>query len=302
MTIGKIPILNHRQLFPKSTRFLTDYSYNGYVKEQSFIIKGKIMKKVSKILLLLVAAGILSSCLQSGVDITVNKDGSGELVQTFKVQREYMAFMSLGEAAGDPNMINRDQLEQMALIMGEGVTLKKVTPSPDDNPYAGYEAVYAFTDITKLKTSPTPMTTPGETVEESDWITFGFSRGNTAKLNIISKESEEDMMEESEEEWESSRPSEEEQAQIDQMKQIYRTMHFWFKIHFNGTISNTNALYSDKSTVTIMDMSFEKIVENDKLFMKLTSEGESDLDKIRGDLEKAGVKVDDSNNIEVSFR
>lgn len=260
------------------------------------------MKKVSKILLLLAVAGIMSSCLQSGIDITVNKDGSGELVQTFKVQREYMAFMNLGESSGDPNMINRDQLEQMAGIMGEGVVLKKIIPSPADNIYAGYEAVYSFSDITKLKTSPTPMTTPGETVDESDWITFDFSRGNTAKLTVISQESEEEMMEESEEEWESSEPSAEEQAQIDQMKQIYRTMHFWFKIHFNGSITNTNALYSDKSAITIMDMSFEKIVENDDLFKKLTSEGESDLEKIRGDLEKAGVKVDDSDNIEVSFR
>jgi len=261
------------------------------------------MKRVSKILLILASAALMSSCLQSGIDITVNKDGSGELVQTYKVQREYMAFMNLGEAAGDPNMVNREQLEQMAAIMGEGVSLKKVEPSNDSSPYAGYTATYSFTDITKLKTSPTPMTSPGESEDSSDWISFDFSRGNTAKLTVISQESDEDEYEDSGEEWESdSEMSAEEEAQMDQMKQIYRTMHFWFKIHFNGTVTGTNALYSDRSSITIMDMSFEKIIENDKLFMELTSNGEEDLEKIRGDLEKAGVRVDDRDRIEVSFR
>lgn len=259
------------------------------------------MKKIVKYLCLLSVTAIMSSCLQSGIDITVNKDGSGELIQTFKVQREYTSFLNMGEASGDPNMINMEQLEQMAGIMGEGVRLESVEASPDDNPYAGYKAHYSFSDINKLKTSPTPMTTPGETMDGMNWITFQFKKGETAKLTILSenkKEEKDDM------EWksESEEPTEEDKAQIEQMKQIYRTMHFWFKIHFDGIITNTDALYTDKKSITIMDMSFEKIVENDDLFMKLTAQGESDLDKIRDDLENAGVKVDDRDRIEVTFR
>ena len=56
------------------------------------------------------------------------------------------------------------------------------------------------------------------------------------------------------------------------------------------------------SEVTLMDMNFEKIVENDDLFSHITSENSSDLDEIREQLEKIGVKVDDQEKIEISFR
>lgn len=214
-----------------------------------------------------------------------------------------MAFMNMGESGTtDPNMINMEQLESLAAAMGEGVTLERVEPAPEDSLYGGYKAYYKFEDINKVRTSPMPMTTPGETSEDSDWISFQFRKGGTAKLTIISAQDEDDDFGSDDEEWDSEPPSAEEQAQMDQMKQIYRTMHFWVKVHVDGNITNTNALYADGSEVTIMDMSFEKIIENDKLFMELTSDQNNDLDKVRKDLENAGVKIDDRERIDISFR
>ncbi len=51
-----------------------------------------------------------------------------------------------------------------------------------------------------------------------------------------------------------------------------------------------------------MDMSFEKIVENDEIFSHITSENSADLDEIRDRLESIGVKVDDQERIDISFR
>lgn len=260
------------------------------------------MKKGMKYLLLMVVAALFSSCLQSGIDITVNKDGSGELVQTFMVIRDYMAFMNMGEAAGDPNMINEEQLLNQADAMGEGVKFERVEAADEKGPYAGYKAYYSFDDISKLKTSPTPMTSPGETVDDSDWFTFEFTKGSTSTLVLHTSEENEDDDDDSDEEWESEPPTEEEQAQIEQMKQIYRSMAFWFTINVEGSIESSNALYTENSKITIMDMKFEKIIENDKLFRGLTASESNNLDKMRKDLEKAGVKIDDQERIEISFR
>ncbi len=252
---------------------------------------------------------LITSCLSSGIDITVNKDGSGEIVQTFKVLKEYTAFMNLDdESNSDPNMINEMELGQIAAAMGKGVTLRKVEPMSEESLYAGYKAYFDFTDISKVKTSITPMMAPGMMdTEESDLVSFDFKQGKTSILTIISypeieEDSEEYSDEYPEEDLETADSGMDDEGMIEQFKQAYKTMHFWFKVKVNGTISDSNAFYTDSSTATIMDMNFEKIVEDDKLFTELTSDQNSDLDEYKEELEKIGVKIDDQEIIEIRFK
>jgi len=261
------------------------------------------MKKVFKILPLLITAILLSGCLSSGIEIVVNKDGSGEIIQTFQVQKEYMAFMNLGEETTDPNMINQKELSNRAVQMGETVRFDRVEPMAEDSLFAGYKAFYSFTDISKVRTTATPMTSPVEMEEDdSEWITFDFKKGGTSKLTVISSSGEEEEWESDSEDFDAESAPEADDGMKEQLKQIYKTMHFWFKIKVNGNISDTNAAYSSNSEVIIMDMNFEKIVEDDELFSHITSENSSDLDEVRDQLEKIGVKVDDQEKIEISFR
>jgi len=262
------------------------------------------MKKVLQMLPVLAVVMLLSSCLSSGIDIVVNKDGSGEIVQTFQVMREYIAFMNLGEQGiTDPNMIDKEALTAQAATMGAGVTLSRVEPVSETSPFAGYKAYFTFTDINTVKTSPTPMTTPGEEVDDSELISFEFKKGSTSKLTIITPDEEEDShVDEGDFDVDSDSEDEADDGMMEQMKQIYQSMHFWLKLSVNGSISNTNALYTDGSEISILDMNFGKIVENDDLFKHMTSDDSSNLDEVRDQLEKIGVKIDDQKQIEVSFR
>ncbi|MDA3810480.1 MAG: hypothetical protein PF518_09155 [Spirochaetaceae bacterium] len=261
------------------------------------------MNKVFKLLTLLLAVFLLSSCLSSGIEIIVNKDGSGKIIQTFQVQQEYMAFMNLGDEVIDPNMINQQELVDRATQMGEGVRFEKVEPVKPGSSYAGYTATYSFTDISKVKTTATPMTSPVEMEEdESDWITFDFKKGGTSILTIMSSSNDDIDGEYDGEEYESDETPDADEGMKEQMKQIYKSMHFWFKVKVNGDISKTNALYSSPSEVIIMDMNFENIVEDDDLFSYITSDNSSDLKSVRDQLEKIGVKIDDQEKIEISFR
>lgn len=261
------------------------------------------MKKRMKILLLSATVLLLTSCLSSGIDITINKDGSGEIVHTFHVLREYMAFMDLGEAEADPNMINMQALSDLADSMGEGVSLDRVEAEEDSSPYGGYRAFYSFTDISRVRTSTTPMTTPGETIDPSDLVRFKFKKGGTPVLSVFMPPTDDgEEKKEDSEPFDSEEPDEEAQAQIEQMKQVFRSMHYWFKIKVNGNIGNTNALYREENEIIILDMNFDRIVENDRLFTRLTSDNNANLKDVKEDLEKAGVRIDDQEHIEISFR
>ena len=257
------------------------------------------MKKIQLILLITASFFLLSGCLTSGIDITVNKDGSGEIIQTFMVIKEYMAFMGLGEENSDPNMINKVELKKLAAAMGDGVSLSKVKPAEEDSLYSGYKAYFTFSDISKIRISITPATTPGTSEgDDMNWITFDFEKGRNPVLTIISQSDESDK---EVDKHDSSEPEETDEGMKEQMKEIFKSIHFWFKVNVNGKISNTNASYTDGSVVTIIDMNFEKIVENDELFTVITSDKNSDLEDYKDQLEKIGVKIDDQDRIEIRF-
>lgn len=259
---------------------------------------------MKKIILVILIPLLLMSCISSGVTVKVNKDGSGEIVQTFQIMRDFVGFLSMSEEPTDPNLIDRDALELTAKAMGEGVSLTKVEPMPDDSAYVGYTAYYKFKDISAIRVSASPSTSPEALDEEnSDWVSFKFDKGMTSKLsmylsNMTDEESEDNYSSEDSEEIEASA----DEGLGDQLKDIYKDMHYWMTIEFNGKITDTNASFVEGSVVTIFDMNFEKIVENDELFKKVTNEDPGSMKDYKEELATAGVFIDDQEEIVVSFK
>ena len=254
---------------------------------------------MKKILLTVLIPLLLMGCISSGVTVKVNKDGSGEIIQTFKIKRDFVGFMSMSEEPTDPNLIDMDALELAAQSMGEGVSLSKVEPMPESSPYAGYEAYFKFSDISKIKVSAEPSTSPESSSEDNDWISFDFDKGSTSKLTMyLPDEKEDEAPAEENGELEASA----DEGLGDQLKEIYKDMHYWMTIEINGKITNTNASFVDGSTVTIFDMNFEKIVENDELFKKVTGDDPGSMKEYKDELATAGVFIDDQPEIVVSFR
>lgn len=255
---------------------------------------------MKKILLAVLISLLLMGCISSGVTVKVNKDGSGEVIQTFQIIKDFVGFMSMSEEPTDPNLIDREALELAAKAMGKGVTLSKVEPMPENSPYAGYIAYFSFSDISKIRVSASPSTSPEASNEDSsDWISFDFDKGSTSKLTMYLPDEEEgEAPEEENGELEASA----DEGLGDQLKEIYKDMHYWMTIEFNGKITNTNASFVNGSTVTIFDMNFEKIVENDELFKKVTGDDPGSMKEYKDELATAGVFIDDQQEIVVSFR
>ena len=243
-------------------------------------------------------------CISSGVTVKVNKDGSGEIIQTFQIKRDFVGFLSMSEEPTDPNLIDREALELTAQAMGEGVSLSKVEPMPDNSPYAGYIAYFKFKDISTIKVSASPSTSPEAVSEDNnDWVSFKFDKGTTSKLTMyLSGMTDDDTNESSDSEDGDEMEASADEGLGDQLKDIYKDMHYWMTFEFNGKITDTNASFVEGSKVTIFDMNFEKIVENDELFKKVTNDDPGSMKEYKDELATAGVFIDDQEEIIVSFK
>ncbi len=266
------------------------------------------MKKIILIAALLPL--LFMSCISSGIRIKVNTDGSGEVIQTFKIKRDFVGFLSMSEEPTDPNLIDQEALKLTAETMGEGVTLSRVEPMPEDSPYAGYIAYFDFTDITTLRVSASPSTSPEAADENSsDWFTFDFDKGTTSKLIMYT--GDHNSINEDQNNMESSDSAEMGDKEIEsevgtgmgeQLMEIYKDMHYWMEVEVNGKITDTNAYFTEGSLVTIFDINFEKIVQNAELFEKVTGDDPGSMKEYMDELSEAGVFIDDQNKIFINFR
>ena len=259
---------------------------------------------MKKIILIIIIPLLFMGCISSGVTVKVNKDGSGEIIQTFQIKKDFVGFLSMSEEPTDPNLIDREALELTAKAMGEGVSLTRVEPMTGDSTYAGYKAYFKFNDISTIKVSASPSTSPEAANEDdNEWVSFDFDKGGTSKLTMYLAPMTDDDTEENQDLDESEEiEALADEGMGDQLKEIYKDMHYWMTFEFNGKITDTNASFVKDSKVTIFDMNFEKIVENDELFQKVTNDDPGSMKEYKDELATAGVFIDDQEEIFVSFK
>src|SRR5690554_4139896 len=155
------------------------------------------MKRISA--LALVNIVLLTGCIEYTSTVKLNTDGSGTVEETVllsNVVKEMMASFAQGfsdssDADTGFELFDEKELKQQAAQMGEGVTYLK-GEKIRLNGKEGYKALYKFNDITKLKLSDNPSNKiPGddmmmqEQTADENYITFNFTKGMPAVLEII---------------------------------------------------------------------------------------------------------------------
>ena len=93
-----------------------------------------------------------------------------------------------------------------------------------------------------------------------------------------------------------------EQAQVEMMKNMFRGMRFAIKIVCNGEITDTNATHVDGSTVTLLDIDFEKLMGNTETLKELNAkkpEGIEEAKEILKDIE--GIKLEFEREVAIQF-
>jgi hypothetical protein len=269
--------------------------------------------KAFKIVVLLVLTSALMGCFESIVLLRVNKDGSGTVEETVVISDKFMELMKSfgGEEEGEAeeqDPIDEQQLMDKAASMGEGVRYVSAEPVKTDRG-SGYKAIYSFSDINDVRinqnpgenVSPPPMGGEEEGPVE-EWLRFNFKGGKTATLEIIyPQDVAEDIDQEEAAEAEADLESNPEMMQM--MQELYEDMHIGIAVEVNGEIVETNASYVDGSTVTLMDIDFAKILEDEQKFKELMSANPETVEEMKELVkDNPGIKVEIEKAIQIRFR
>jgi hypothetical protein len=268
----------------------------------------------------------LTGCLQSDTVISIKPDGSGTLKETFLMNKMFVQQMQammqqmVGEM-GEPeqgapakageksfDLFDEAKLRAKASELGEGVSYisgKKVTTETLE----GYQAVYAFKDINKLKLNQNPgdnvPSAPGEQKSASDkkkeFIEFRFTKGAPSSLIIKMPSAKTDPAENKvQEETEKPKPDEQQEKQMmEQMRMMFQDMKIAMSIDVQGSLVETNATHVEGSRITLMEMDFGKLLAMPEKFKEFSMAQPETLEETKKFMEMIpGIKVDRGKNQE----
>lgn len=271
-----------------------------------------IKLKVTGIFLLL----FLSGCFQIERVINVNKDGSGTIEETVLMSQEFinqMKQMAAGFGGGkveekrdESEYHDVEALKRDASKMGEDVKYVSSKPMEKDGKL-GYHVIYSFKDITKIKIDENPadnmMSSSGMGNDKED-MHFEFKKGKTSELTIIfPQEDDKDNYEEIEYEEEPESNSTISDQDIKMMKAMYSGMKISVKVVVDGKIIHTNATHKDGNVVTLSEMDFDVIMENEKAFQALVGSKDSSDEEMKMSMQKfKGFKADMNEEVVIKFK
>lgn len=284
------------------------------------------MKSLRSLALALLAVFSVTGCLQVEKVVKLKPDGSGTIEETVVVSKEFAAQMKqmtagLGALGGDKpadggaapafNLMDEKKLKEGAGKMGEGVTF--ISAKPVTTPAGeGFTALYAFTDINKLKINQDlgdSMPTSGGTgisaaprAAKGEPVTFVFTKGAPAGLTIhVPQPKDADLAKAQEKKAE--QPSGGEDMAMMMMQQMFKDMKMTLAIEVAGTIAQTNAEHASGSRVTLMEMDFNKVLANPAKFKELSQAQPKSIDEAKTLMKGIdGIKAETQPKVTVKFQ
>ena len=227
---------------------------------------------------------LVHGCFSDSTVMKVNPDGSGTLVVTTTMkakaiqQMKEMAKAFGGDNAKEPEFFTEKQAREKAAKMGEGVAFVSCEPVKGKDA-EGQKAVYSFKDITKLKLDEVndPPGSGGEggfkaEAKKGDPITFKLAKlGNGNSLLTIVNPKMAAKPAGGAETPEAAPAREVPEEQLGMMKEMMGGLKISLQVEVAGKIVKTNSAHVQGSTVTILEMDFDKILTDMPKFKKLAA-------------------------------
>lgn len=286
--------------------------------------KSNEMKSRLMVGVLAALALVTAGCFKSKTLVVVNPDGSGNIVVSSAMSPQVAAMMgglgdSFGAALGgdgaakaekkDP-FFDEAKLKKAASGFGEGVTYVKGRKS-DDNGWQGSVAVYAFTDINKVKLSleSSNMGPPGmeneaedDSKKKKDPVTFEFAAGGTKTLKInIPQPDDAAKKKPAGEAAPKADPAA--AAMMDAMLPQFKGMEMSVGIQIKGEITGSNAMNKDdKGMITLMHMDMDKMMTSPKFKEMMAASQGGEEPPPEEMLGMPGVKVETNKVVTITFK
>jgi hypothetical protein len=255
--------------------------------------------KTAKPFLGLFAALALPGCLQNETTITLNKDGSGTIVEETMLGAQMMAMMTQFAQPGQPDpveeMFKEEKAKAKTAKLGEGVEYVKTEMISKDG-VKGARVHYKFADINKVKVSPGDAVgeddAEAQAGEKDEPVKFAYADG---KLRIIVPPTDFDDMK--------LGGDEEGGAEAAQMKQMLADMRLAVKLVVADGIAETNASHVDGNTLTLFDVQVGKMLAQEDAIKKIAETAKTDKEAAMtafGNLD--GIKIETKQDVTVTIK
>lgn len=242
---------------------------------------------------------LMSGCFHSERVITVNKDGSGTIVETF------MLSTVIGKIpGGDLSFHDPEALKSNASKFGEGV--KYVSSKLlETETMKGNEAIYSFDNIANLRITEdvsSELMNEGVDYASLNSFQFNFKSGNIAELEVILPETEAEEV--SWEDLESGDIDEQEMnAALEMVRGMCSDMKVTTKIVINGDITDTDADNVNGNEITLHEIILKEVLTDSKSMLLMRQMEQSEPTQMK-DLvvDFPGIKFETKDKFVVKFK
>ena len=243
-----------------------------------------------------------TGCLTFETLITVRDDGSGTIEMVFALSGPMIDMIT--SLAGDQDLCDEEDLQEEAAKMGEGVSLSSVEPIDEDGKQ-GCRAFYDFDDINQLTINQNPgdQMPSGMTADEptsaEDVVTFSFTPGSPATLVINLPQ---DFQDNNPDEDPTPVDSTQREEQLAMMREMLEGARIHMALAVEGSIIETNASYRDGNRITLIEIDFDRLLENEEQFELLSNTNPQTTAEVKALLEGIdGIKIETGEEILVRF-
>jgi hypothetical protein len=276
-----------------------------YITKRIVAAAAAINANKAKLALGLFAALALPSCFQNEITVTLNKDGSGTIVEETILGAQMLEMMNQVAEPGQPDpvaeMFNREEVKEKAANFGEGVEYVK-TEMIDKDGRKGARVHYKFADINKITVKPGDLVSdaqegddgaPAEADDKKAVVKFQYADG---KLKIIIPPADfEEMKIEGEE---VGNPQ-----MLAMQKQMFADMRLSMKLVIADGIAETNASYVDGNAITLMDVQVGRMSDHGDAINKIAETAKTDMPAAKAEFAKLdGIRIETKEDVTVTIK
>ena len=271
------------------------------------------MKKLIILAIFILVSVLFSGCLQVETTLFVKKDGSGTINEkvvfskTFvNMIKEFAQAFQDSTSTEEFNMYEEEKIVTDAKNYGENVVYvshEKI----DNDKWSGYQVVYAFDDITKIKISPDPdskIDLENESVskeEDEEFYYFKFVKGDVPQL-IIDRPDMDLTLENAETE-DSVETEQNDLEEGEEFVKMMEGMKIDIAVEVEGEIVSTNATNVEGSRVTMFLMDFGEMMKNKEGFKEFKKNEPKNIDELKLYLDKlSGIKLEVEKPVTINFK
>ena len=271
------------------------------------------MKKTKLMFVFIFFSVLFSGCLQVETTLFVKKDGSGTINEKVLFSKTFVNMIKeFTEAFQDSTSTDEftfyedENIIADAKDYGEDVVYVSHAKIDIDN-WEGYQAVYSFDDVAKVKIAPDPdskIDMEEEAVSNElheDFYFFKFVNGDTPQLIIDRPDLDINMDSSADEDSTDSEQNDFENGE--EFFQLMQGMKINIAVQVDGEIENSNATYVDGSTVTLFQMDFGEMMKNKETFKEFKKSEPKNIDELKSYLGKLnGIKIEVEKPITIDFK